>query len=191
MSDTPTHEDLIERSEFDDPATRHLAERMAAAGEEPYDTTEVDYFAFDDTFRVDLRPAPGNKTQFVELKVFTEGDKRLYQSKTNRSVKVQKGSGDAILNMAVGEDRKILFQLAVVDFQLYVNGQPLFFNAKNLDYALDKLRPSFWENIEKELRKRNPWLQGDASLKDLLEERENLDQRIEEKRREESATATF
>jgi hypothetical protein len=154
------------------------------------ETGEVDYFGFSSTQQVYL---PGSKTQFVVIKALPEGEKKNYQNKTNRHVTIKKGTGDAEMQMRAGDERHVLLMEGIVDWHLLRRspdlngGQPTLvaFSKSELRMFLDVADPRVIEHIEKELRKMNPWLMAEMTLEDMIKERDNLDEMIDAKRREE------
>lgn len=166
--------------ESPDPTQRQIEESMIEEGQRPFDKVADDYFGFDQTERITL---PDN-VSWVEHKIFTEGQRRKYLDRVNRDVRLVKGSGDAIMKMAPGAERKALLEEALVDWNLKRAGEPIPFSKRNLEMFLDSAPPKIVDLIEKEVRKANSWLQSDVSVEDLDREIEAL-QELREKKIEE------
>ena len=189
MTDTDTQEPTVE-IEIETPEQH--AERMArmqvdmaAAGLSVEETVQIDYFGFEETERV---PLPDHRS-YVDIKALNEGGRRAYLNAVNREVKISKGTGDAIMQMANGDERRILLRHAICGWNLVRtrNGtlEPVPFKEGLLSEFLEKANPMVIEVIDKAVRKQNPWLMIDVSLEDLEKQREELDDQIEKKRREE------
>lgn len=159
----------------------------------PVDDVEVDYFDFHITEDVYL---PGSKAQFVTIQAMNEGGKKKYQNMTNRDVTVERGTGNAKMRMAAGDERHTLLTESIIGWHLLRTkdgGDPrnpadkvsVAFSKKELDLFLREANPVVIEHIEKAVRKKNPWLLADMSLEDMIKERDNLDEMIEVKRKEE------
>lgn len=147
----------------------------------PEDGGQVDYFGFSETREIML---PDGKS-WLKQKIWTEGDRKRFQNKTQRDVRLQKGSGDAIVRMAAGEERWDLITTAITDWNLVKQGKRVPFNDSNLKKFLEATSPKIVDLIEKEIRKANPWLLSDMSLEDIDREIAQLQELREEKVKEE------
>ena len=63
--------------------------------------------------------------------------------------------------------------------------EPVPFKDGPLSDFLEKANPIVIDVIDKAVRKQNSWLMADVTLEDLEKQREELDEQIEKKRREE------
>lgn len=156
-------------SELDDPRSVQMAEAMKAEGIDPFDKIQVDYFATSE----DCKTILGDGLSWVSHKTMMEGDRKKYLKAVNRDLKIQKGTGDAIMRLAAGEDRTALLKVAITGWNLVRNGSPLPFNPANLEMLLNG-PVAVLELIEKDVKKNNPWLFQDATVEDLDEEIERL-----------------
>lgn len=163
--------DLVtEPSELDDPRSLQISAGLIADGEEPTEKVQVDYFA----------PEPDATTflpdgvSYVTHKKLTEGDRKAYLKVVNKDIKIQKGTGDALMRLASGEERTALLQVALTGWNLVSGGSPLPFNPQNLRKFLDNGRVEVLEVIEKAVRKNNPWLMSDVTVEDIDAEIESL-----------------
>lgn len=138
--------------------------------DEPSESIQVDYFGFEERHRCYLPDG----TSFIEHKTLTEGDRRKYLNKTNRDVRVAKGSGDAIIKMAPGDERAELLKAAITGWNLVRNGEPVGFNVPNLEKFLAAANPRIVDLIEKDIRKHNPWLLAEMTIEDIDREIANL-----------------
>jgi hypothetical protein len=165
-----------------DPAAVEAAETaMRERGEPTHERVQEDYFAFDQTRRVELPDG----VSYVEIKTFSEGERRKYLNSINRDVVLQRSTGDAKMQMRPGDERWALLRTAIVGWNLTRNGQPVNFDNPNLEQFLSKAPPRVIDVIDKEVRKDNAWLLEDMTLEDLIKERDNLNELIEAKEREE------
>lgn len=174
-----------EQIEAEEARARSIEANMQAAGLPTQVAVQEDYFAFDETHREFL---PDGLT-YVEHKELTEGDRRKYLNATNRDVRLQKTSGDAIIRMSPGDERKALLKAAVKGWNFLVGGQPLSFNDRNLDKWLEVANPKHIDIVEKAVRKANPWLLAEVSVEELDKEIASLQELRETKIREEAGKA--
>ena len=180
MSDTLTEQEEAER-------VARAEQEMRDAGVSLEETVQVDYFGFEDTENVYLP----DKVSYVTIQALNEGGRRHYLNRVNREVKIAKQTGDAIMQLANGDERRILLMEAIVGWNLVripkTGGppQPLKFQESTLNDFLTNTNPKIVDIIDKAVRDQNPWLMADVTLEDLLKQREELDEQIEKKRLEE------
>ena len=165
-----------------DPAVEAAEQAMRDRGEPTTESVQVDYFGFEETHVVNL---PDGKS-YIEHKTLNEGQRRQYLNGMNRDVIIERASGNAKMSMAPGDERYSLLSTAITGWNLVRNGNPLPFNKQNLRLFLDSAPPKIIDLIDKEVRKVNAWLLEDMSIEDLEKEVENLQELIEEKRKEEA-----
>ena len=181
MSDT-----AIETPEEEAARLARTHEAMRAAGVATEEQLQVDYFGFEDTENVYL---PDGKS-FVTIRALNEGGRRRYLNRVNREVKIAKGTGDAIMQMANGDERRILLQEAIIGWNLVARDRTgaiaaVPFKEQKLNEWLEKANPSVVDVVDKAVRKQNAWLMADVTLEDLLKQKEELEEQIEKKRAEE------
>lgn len=157
-------------ADTDDDRTKAMEASMVARGESTTEDVIIDYFAFDEENVVIL---PDGK-QKVYHKTMTEGERRKYQSKSNRDVKIQRATNDAFLKTAPGEDRKALLETVITGWELYQNGKPFLFSKTNLATILEVFPPRVIDVIHKDIMMKNPWLMGEMNLEDIDREMEAL-----------------
>src|SRR5690606_12174048 len=75
---------------------------MRAAGQPDSTPVQADYFAFDKTEKVMLPDG----VSWVEVKVLNEGARRKYLNEVNKEVRLQRATGDAVMRLASGDERK-------------------------------------------------------------------------------------
>jgi hypothetical protein len=164
-----------EQRDAEEARNRQIEEAMEADGVSTSTPVQANYFGFSQTHRVFF---PDGVT-YVEIKTLNEGDRRAYLDAVNREVRLQKTSGDAIMKMATGSERKVLLEASIIGWNLLgPNGQPLTFSndgrGGTLQQFLNQADPSIIDIIEKEIRKRNVWLMADLSVEDIDKQIEEL-----------------
>lgn len=143
---------------------------LRASGEPTEERVPADYFAFDKKLTVEL---PDGISK-VYHKVLNEGQRRQFLNETQKDIRLQRATGDAIMRTALGEERHQLLKLAIVDWELYRGGEKVPFTPQMLDTFLQNANPRIVDIIEKEVRKANPWLLQEMSVEDIDKEIENL-----------------
>jgi hypothetical protein len=136
----------------------------------PVDVAQDDYFGFAETHRVQL---PDGKS-YIEHATLNEGARRKYLNATNRDVRIERGKGDAHINMAPGDERRSLLETAITGWNLVRDGKPVPFDKGNLQKFLDTANPKIIDIIEKDVRLKNPWLLNEMTVEDIDREIEAL-----------------
>lgn len=154
---------------------------MRAAGQSDSTPVQEDYFAFDITERVELPDG----VSYVDIKVLNEGARRKYLNSVNREVKLQKATGDAVMQLATGDERKAILESSICGWNLMRGGQPLAFSAANVREFLDRTNPKLIDIIEKEVRRINPWLTAEVSIEEIDKQIEELTELRAQKLRDE------
>lgn len=171
MSDTPKSPEEVASIEA----------AMAADGLALTESKQADYFGFEE-FHQHVLP---DGVSFIELRVLNEGDRRAYLDKVNREVRVQRATGDAVMNMQAGKEKKALLEQAIVGWNLSRGGTPVPFSPRALTDFLNSANPRIIDDIEKTIRKLNPWLQGEMTAEDIRKEIATLEELLAEKLKEE------
>ncbi len=169
---------------------RSIEANMQSDGVPTQVAVQEDYFAFDEIHQVLL---PDGIT-FVEHKELTEGQRRKYLNKTNRDVRLQKVSGDAIIRMSPGDERAALLESAITGWNFQRRGrdgnlEPVAFRPQALTEWLDKANPKHIDIVEKAVRQANPWLLAEVSVEEIDKEIVTLQELRETKLREEAGKA--
>lgn len=155
---------------------------MAKAGVDTTEPVFYDYFGFSDEERHYLPDAKGRQSEFyLVLRRMNEGAKAAFQKKTSRDLRVERTTGNAVLKMDPGAERHELIKQSVVGWNLkrrnpknpqVIEDAP--FDASNLTRFLEGADPRIIEDVEKAIRKLNPWLMDEMSVEDIDREIENL-----------------
>jgi len=139
---------------------------------------QVDYFGTDvrDKFIF-----PDGKT-FIEFKKLMEGERKRYMDSTNREVAINRQTNDMKMRMSAGSDRWKLLELAITDWNLVTkdpqsgNMLPVPYNPGNLQKWLEVADPALVDDLEKAIRRMNPWLIGELTQEDIDKARQDLDE---------------
>ena len=133
-------------------------------------SSQVDYFGFQ-SFEKYYLP---DGISWFELQRLNEGQKAEFQKNTQRDMILEKGSGNARFKIDPAVERHALIEAAVVGWNLTRNGQPVPFDkrgrANPLRDFLQLADPKIVEDIELKIRKMNPWLMSDLTVKEIDEQ---------------------
>lgn len=140
---------------------------------------QVDYFGFEQT-EVHYLP---DKVTYVELKAMNEGAKKEYQKLTSTSTEFDQGKQTARMKLDPGKERHELIRQSVVGWNLVRGKGPnqvlVPFNERNLADFLRLANPVIIEDIEKAIRKLNPWMLAEMKVEDIEREIANLQEMLE------------
>lgn len=154
------------------------ADMTVPVQQEYYGTEELYEFVF-----------PDGVTKIV-CKVMTEGDRQKYQSITNKDVRINRQSGDMHMTLSTGEERMALLAAAAQSWNLIRNGKPVTFSKGTPGSAFEtwvkQAPPSLIDRFEREVRRHEPWLLGEATVEDLQEQIEMLQEQLDAKLKEEA-----
>lgn len=174
---------------------KHLSESteaaMQAAGVAVEESQEVDYFAFEQVGEF-LMP---DGRQKIFLKALNEGAKRKFQKETSRDLRVQRSSGDALVRMDPGQERYTLCMESITGWTLRRRNpqkghwEDAPFNDSTVRRFLELTDPAIIEDLEKEIRKLNPWLLDELSVEEIDKEIENLKEMREKAAKREAEKA--
>lgn len=154
--------------------------KMREQGQPDSTPVQEDYFSFDITDRVELPDG----VSYIEIKVLNEGARRKYLNSVNREVKLQKATGDAIMQLASGDERKAILESSICGWNLMRNGQPVAYSEGAVREFLNKTNPKIIDLIEKRVRELNPWLTADVSIEDIDQNIKELQELREQKVKE-------
>lgn len=146
----------------------------------------VDYFAFAETHRFMLPDG----VQYIEFIKMNEGAKKKFQDTTSSDMVLERRSGDARMSVKQGTQRHELIKACVTGGYMYRQGQYRELNAVQLGDFLTLADPTIVEELERAIRKVNPWLLGEISSSDIEKEIENLTEQLEIARKREAGEAS-
>ncbi len=136
-----------------------------------------DYFLFQEEVKHFL---PDGAT-WVTFKPMNEGAKSRFQKKTQRDMIVERGSGNARVKMDPSDERHELLTQSLTGWNLKRGPQRIDvpFNSTTLSSFLVDANPKIVEEIEKAIRKANPWMLADMKSADIQLEIDNLTEMLE------------
>lgn len=163
----------------DSTATVDAMEKAGVPSTEP---VFFDYFGFSDETQHFLPGPDGKPSRFyLVIRRMNEGAKAAFQKKTSRDLKVERTTGNAVLKMDPGAERHELIKASVVGWNLQRRNprddtkiEEAPFDQSNLNRFLDSADPRIIEDVEKAIRKANPWLMDEMSVEDIDREISNL-----------------
>lgn len=151
-----------------------------------------DYWGVDETFRFVLKDGK----QYFDIKPMDEGAKTRFQKMTNKGIRMNQRSQEATIDVDPADERHTLIRESVVDWKIMQRGPDGQFSEficptddkmrkRAIDQLLERFNPKVVQDLEFFIRTKNPWMQADQKLEDLLEQRDELDILIKQKREEE------
>lgn len=158
---------------------------MRDQGMDPFTSQpQAVYFGFGETLKAMF---PDGVT-YLEHRTLNEGERTRYNKSLKRTVRVQNVTRDALMETPSGEERRVLFEVAVKGWNLIdMNRVAVPFSQKALNQFIDGADPKVIDHLYKQLTDANPWLTADVTAEDIEAEIENLQKMLEKKREEESA----
>ncbi len=186
MPDTtalPNPTDLLDASNPEDAKALSTEMAMRDSGTDPFKpAVQAVYFGFDETKQAMLPDG----ISYLSHRVLTEGRRRDYLKRLDRTVRVQNVTRDALMKTPYGEERKALLQVAVIGWNLIgEDGNSIPFNDRNLEKFIDGASPMIIDHVHDQIAEANPWLQNDVSVEDIDKEIETLNELREKKIEEE------
>lgn len=167
--------------EHEDRRTAVIEAAMEADGVPTTERRQQSYFGFAEVHRCMLPDG----VSYVEHETLNEGARKQYQNKINREVAIKRSSGDAVMKMAAGDEKHELLKAAISGWNLLgADGQPMSFNKGTLNKFLDEASPKIIDEIEKDIRRHNPWLMADISVEEIDRQIEELEEMKQQKLRE-------
>lgn len=147
-----------------------------AAEADPFNGYE-NYYSFDEKDRWYF---PDGR-QWIEFKKLTEGDRAKYLKATRSDVHLNQKSGEARIPFDQSEDRKSLLIHSITDWHIvaFIGGkptpmpfQPTSTGGKGGVVAqwIDRANPAVLAQLEKAIRKANPWLLNEMSVEQIDKE---------------------
>lgn len=143
----------------------------------PEERVQADYFGTDVRHQT-LLP---DGVSYIEHKELTEGDRRKFLNATNKDVRIERATGDMRLKMAAGDERHELLKVAIVGWNLKKDGEDFRFTPDKLNQWLSVAPPKIVDLVEKDIRKKNPWLLSDVTVEDIDKQIAELQELREQK----------
>lgn len=136
----------------------------------PQAPTQHDYFGFASSEKFFF---PDGIT-FVEFDVMNEGKKSAFQKMTQKDLVLERQSGNARMKVDPGVERHELLRQSIKNWNLVRGSESILFNPRALKDFLELADPKLVEDIEKAIRKANPWLMAEMKVEDIDREIESL-----------------
>ena len=141
----------------------------------------IDTYAFGGvrTFVIQEHPRTHEPMQWIEYDVMNEGQKARYQKATNRDIRINRKTDEAMFSADVAADRQALIRAAVSGWKLMraVPGrggarsfEEIRFSVPELDRWMLSTNPQIVEDLELAIRKANPWLVTDDATVEEIDE---------------------
>lgn len=136
---------------------------------------------------------------FITIDKMNEGNKARFQKSTGRDLVLERQSGNARMKVDPGGDRHALLIACCKDWNLkrrsQANGElePIPWSDRNFRDFLAVADPVIIEDLEKAIRKLNPWLMAEMTVEDIDKEIENLQEMretVEARERGESTSSS-
>lgn len=131
---------------------------------------QLDYFGFASSEKFTF---PDGVT-FIEFDVMNEGKKTKFQKMTQKDLVLERQSGNARMKVDPGVERHELIRQSVKAWNLTRGGEPVPYTSRNLADFLELADPKLIEDLEKAIRKANPWLMAEMKVEDIDREIESL-----------------
>ena len=129
--------------------------------------------------------------QFFTLKVMNERDREKFEHATKSSTVINSKTQDMKIELDQSAQRHAIITSGVVDWHLVrrdPNGRAglIPFSESELRKWIKDANPTIVDDLAEAISKLNPWIRGERSVEDMEKEIEDLQDRIEEKKREDA-----
>lgn len=134
-----------------------------------------DYWGVDETHRFTL---PDGK-QWIEFRIMDEGAKTRFQKMTNQDLTIGRDNS-AKVRMDPAKERHELIKQSVIGWNMVTRDrqtgrmEPVAFAPQLLNKWLEVAPPKVVEELEYEIRMKNPWMQSEMTLESVDKEIERL-----------------
>ena len=135
------------------------------------ESQQKDYFGFTGSEQKFMLP---DGVSYIEYRRMNEGQKKAFQDKTSKDLVLERQSGNARMSVLQGSERHELIKQCVTGWNLKRGDSPVPFTTVMLSDFLNLTDPLIVEELEKAIRKANPWLMAEMSVADIDREIENL-----------------
>lgn len=150
--------------------TGHTVVKPGENGSDPEVTTFEDYWGTSGEFTHYLP----DQVQYFTIKKMNEGDRARYQRESGMQMTSMRKSGDTKIDIDQAKDREALIVAAVCGWNLYKDGTPVLFNTGILRTWMKVADPKIVDKLLMAVRKYNPFLQEDLSVKEIDEQMSEL-----------------
>lgn len=148
----------------------HTVVRETEPGRAPEVTVYEDYWGT----RGDTRHYLPDGKQFFVIKKMNEGDRARYQHEAGMQMTSMRKTGDTRIDIDQAKDREALICAAVIDWHLFKDNTGVPFNRGTLREWIKVADPKILDKLLMDVRKFNPFLQEDLSVKEIDEQLNEL-----------------
>lgn len=121
-----------------------------------------------------------DKKQWIEFKTMTEGDRARFQKMTNSGVTIERATNNARMSVDPARDRHALFEVCITNWRLLKDGEEVRFVDYQLKNWLKFANPKFIDELERAIRKSNPWMVAELKAEDIRKEIDLLEEQYQE-----------
>lgn len=156
---------------------------------DPDDTQQPafeDYWGFEEK---EIFQLP-DKKQFIEFQRMNEGQRKQFQKDTRTDVLVKRGTGDTHLKVDPAEERHALIVSSVTGWHMFRRNkrtgepEPVVFSSgkpgANLEQWLSVANPKIVDQLERAIRRANPWLLAEAKSEEIQEQIDDLQEQLKD-----------
>lgn len=140
-----------------------------------------DYWGVDETFKYSL---PDGK-QYFEIQPMNEGAKSRFQKMTNKGIRMNQRSQEALIDVDPADERHTLIKESVVGWRIMQRSPDGSFSEypcpsgdaqrkRSLETLLEKFNPKVVQDLEFFIRTKNPWMQADMDVEEIDKEIDRL-----------------
>ena len=141
---------------------------------QPQQVQQADYFSFSSE---EVYTFPDGVSQ-ITFAVMNEGKKAKFQRTTQRDLVMERSSGNARIKVDPAVERHALIEESITGWNLKRGGKDVPFNAQSRRDLLELSNPKVIEDLEKAIRKANPWMLADMKSEDIQTEIDNLNEML-------------
>lgn len=168
------------------------------AGMHPGNEEPAEPNFFGGNLRTEKWYLPGSKVQYLEFTIMNEGQRKRFQRKTSRDIKVSRTDRTAAIGTDIAGDREALLLEVTVGWSLIDPGtnQVAPFNGQgkpggSFAQWMNHADPRLIDKYELAVRDANPWMQDDMDSESIQEEIDRLEKLRDEAIRREQEKANL
>lgn len=129
-----------------------------------------------------------DKKQYIEFQRMNEGQRKQFQKDTRTDVLVKRNTGDTHLKVDPAEERHALIVSSVTGWHMFRRNkrtgepEPVAFSkgspGANLEQWLSVANPKIVDQLERAIRRANPWLLQEATSSEIQEQIDDLQEQL-------------
>ena len=128
---------------------------------------------------------PEADKQYIEFKKMTEGDRARYQKKTSKGVVIERATSNARMGIDPAGDRLALIETSVTGWRLFQGNEEVPFSPHRLRSFIDQADPDLVDDLEKAIRKANPWMAAEMGSEEIQKQIDELEDQLKEAKKRE------